>query len=180
VTAALAGVRLLVTDVDGVLTTGVVPYDASGGRMGFFSARDGMGVTLALRAGLEFGIVSGARSTALRTRAAELGVRHVRDGAADKGAAVAALQRELGCRRDATLYVGDDLNDLPAFAVAGVRVAVADAAVEVRAAADWVTRAAGGRGALREIVDAVLRAQGAWERVVTELFGPSAVRLDKE
>jgi 3-deoxy-D-manno-octulosonate 8-phosphate phosphatase (KDO 8-P phosphatase) len=175
VIAALTGVRLVVTDVDGVLTTGVVPFDAAGGRMGFFSARDGMGVTLALHAGLHVAIVTGARSAALRTRAAELGVRHVHEGAADKGAAVRALQHALGCPRAATLYVGDDVNDLPAFAAAGVRVAVADAALEVRAAADWVTVAAGGHGALREIVDAVLRAQGAWERVVGELFGPSAV-----
>jgi len=172
VIAGLAAIRLVVTDVDGVLTSGLVALDAAGGRMGFFSVRDGMGVTLGLHAGLEFAVVSGARSPALRARAAELGLRHVHEGVADKGACVVALQRELGCDRTATLYVGDDVNDLSAFRAAGVAVAVADAAPEVRAAADWVTRSPGGAGALREVVDAVLRAHGTWERTVGALFGP--------
>ena len=166
---ALRSVRLVITDVDGVLTTGVVPSDASGARLGFVSARDGLGVVLALHAGLEIAIVTGARSAALRARAEELGVRHVRDGVRDKAECVAALQRELGCARAATLYVGDDLNDLGALRAAGVAVAPADAVPEVRAAAHWVTHAAGGAGVLREIVDTVLRAQGTWERVATDL-----------
>ena len=179
-TAGLERIRLVASDVDGVLTNGVVPYDAGGARMGFFSARDGMAVTLCVQAGIEFAIVSGARSQALRARAGELGVRHVREGIRDKGACVATLLQDLGIAPAASLYIGDDVNDLAAFARVGVRVAVADAALEVRAAADWVTRAAGGQGAVREVVDAVLRAQGIWDRVVGELFGPLGAPAGKE
>jgi 3-deoxy-D-manno-octulosonate 8-phosphate phosphatase (KDO 8-P phosphatase) len=170
----LERIRLIASDVDGVLTSGIVPFDAEGGRMGFFSARDGMAVTLCLQAGIEFAIVSGARSQALVARARELGVRHLYEGVRDKGACLTALQAELGIARDATLFIGDDVNDLSAFAAAGIGVAVADAALEVRAGAGWVTRAGGGAGAVREVVDAVLRARGVWDRVVEELFGPVA------
>jgi YrbI family 3-deoxy-D-manno-octulosonate 8-phosphate phosphatase len=180
VKAALERIRLVACDVDGVLTQGVVPYDALGARMGFFSARDGMAVTLCLHAGIAFAIVSGARSAALRTRAAELGVQHVHEGVRDKGACVAALQEQLGIPAAASLYIGDDVNDLGAFARVGMAVAVADAALEVRAAAHWVTRAAGGQGAVREVVDALLHARGAWTRVVGELFGLPGTPAVKE
>ena len=146
--------------------------------MGFFSARDGLGVTLARHAGLEIAVLSGATSGALRGRAAELGIRFVREGERDKAAGVAALLRSTGCERAACLYLGDDLNDLPAFRAAGVAVAVADAVPELRARADWVTRAAGGQGALREVIDAVLQAQGVRQRAVDELFGGDARQED--
>jgi 3-deoxy-D-manno-octulosonate 8-phosphate phosphatase (KDO 8-P phosphatase) len=158
------------TDVDGVLTPGTVALDAEGRRMGFFSARDGMGVTVALHAGLEVALVSGARSAALRSRARELGIRHVLDGVRDKGAALRGLLSTLGIAPDAALFVGDDLNDLRAFGAVGVRVAVADAAPELRARADWVTERCGGEGALREVVEGVLRSQERWESLVRELF----------
>ncbi len=170
---ALQRVRLVVTDVDGVLTSGVIPIDAEGRRMGFFSARDGMGVALARAAGLDIAVLSGAVSGALRGRAAELGIRHVYEGARDKALGIDMILRDTGHSRAETLYVGDDLNDLPAFRSVGVAVAVADAVPELRARAHWVTRAAGGAGALREIIDAVLRSQGTWERTVEALFGAS-------
>jgi 3-deoxy-D-manno-octulosonate 8-phosphate phosphatase (KDO 8-P phosphatase) len=135
-----------------------------------------MAVTVALAAGLEVALVSGAVSQAVRARAADLGIRHVRDGVPDKSAAVRALCRELGVAQEATLFIGDDLNDLAAFAAAGVRVAVADAAPELVACADWVTEHRGGEGAFREVVEAVLRAQGRWDAVVRERFGALAAR----
>jgi 3-deoxy-D-manno-octulosonate 8-phosphate phosphatase (KDO 8-P phosphatase) len=98
-----------------------------------------------------------------RLRAEELGVARVLQCARDKRRALGALAGELGLARDEVLYVGDDLNDLPAFEAAGLCVAVADAAPEVRARADWVTAAPGGRGAVREVIEGVLRAQGRWE-----------------
>lgn len=172
--AGLEAVRLLISDVDGVLTSGVIPLDAAGGRMGFFSARDGMGVTLAQQAGLQVALLSGARSAAVQARARDLGIRWVREGESDKGAGVRSLCEAAGAALHECLYLGDDLNDLPAFRAAGIAVAVADAVPELRARAHWVTRAAGGGGAFREVVDAVLHAQGTWERAVAELFGPGA------
>lgn len=172
--AGLAAVRLVITDVDGVLTSGVIPMDGEGRRMAFFSARDGMGATLALQAGLQVAILSGAQSAALRARAADLGIRWVREGESDKGAGVRALCEAAGCSPPQCLYLGDDLNDIPAFRAAGIAVAVADAVPELRALAHWVTQAPGGAGAFREVVDTVLRAQGTWERAVTDLFGPAA------
>lgn len=170
-TASLAGIRLLVSDVDGVLTRGTIALDSEGRRLVFFAARDGMGVTLALAAGLEVAIVSGADSPALRARAADLGIRHLSTGVGDKGAALVELSRRTRVGAAELLYLGDDLNDLPAFRAAGVRVAVADAVPELRARADWVTRARGGEGAFREVVDAVLRAQGRHAATVAALFG---------
>jgi 3-deoxy-D-manno-octulosonate 8-phosphate phosphatase (KDO 8-P phosphatase) len=171
-------IRLLASDVDGVLTRGTIALDAAGNRLVLFSARDGMGVTLALRAGLEVALVSGADAPALRARAAELGIRHLCVGVADKGAAMRALCAATGLAAAQTLFVGDDLNDLPAFRAAGVRVAVADAVPELQAQADWVTSKSGGMGAFREIVDAVLRAQGRYATVVEALFGATAGQGD--
>jgi 3-deoxy-D-manno-octulosonate 8-phosphate phosphatase (KDO 8-P phosphatase) len=99
-------------------------------------------------------------------RAAELRVPQVRQGVGNKGEAVRSLAAELGLRADELAYVGDDLNDLLAFEAAGLRIAVADAAAELRAAANWVTTRPGGSGAVREVVEAVLRAQGRWEEAV--------------
>ena len=170
-TLDLAGIRLLASDVDGVLTPGTILLDAEGKRLALFSARDGMGVTLALHAGLEVALVSGADAPAVRARAAELGIRHLCAGVSDKGAALAQLCVRTGVEPAAVLFLGDDLNDLPAFRAVGVRVAVADAAPELRAHADWVTCHRGGAGAFREVVDAVLRAQGRYAATVTSLFG---------
>jgi 3-deoxy-D-manno-octulosonate 8-phosphate phosphatase (KDO 8-P phosphatase) len=167
----LRSIRLLVSDADGVLTDGTVALDADGRRLGLFSVRDGMGVTLARHAGLEVAVVSGAVFPALRARAAELGIRHLYDGVARKDETVRALLQRLGLRREEALMIGDDLNDLPAFREVGVAVAVADAAAEVRRAAACVTLQPGGHGAVREVVEWVLRAQGRWERVLHELFG---------
>jgi len=165
--AHLRPLRLLALDVDGVLTRGEITWgEAADGSLfeaKSFSARDGLGLGLARAAGLEVAWVTGRASPVVTRRAEELGVTHVLQGARDKGAVLTALLDRLGLTREATLYAGDDLNDLPAFAVAGVTVAVADAADRLRSAAHWVTAAPGGGGAVREVVDAVLAAQGRTE-----------------
>lgn len=166
----LEPLRLLAMDVDGVLTDGaiVLGYDADGALLELksFHARDGLGISLAQAAGLEVAWITGRLSPLVARRAAELRVREVCQWARDKRRALAELAARLQLPREAVLYVGDDLNDLPAFAAAGVRVAVADADAAVRAAADWVTTAPGGRGAVREVVERVLRAQGRYEAAV--------------
>lgn len=168
----LAPVRLAAMDVDGVLTTGAITWTGPSGsgaalvESKSFDVKDGLGLSLVQGAGIEVAWITGRSSAVTAQRADELAVRHLIQGARDKRRALEELASRLGLAREEILYVGDDLNDLPAFEVAGVRVAVADAAPELIVAADWVTQAPGGRGAVREVVEAVLRAQGRWEEAL--------------
>ncbi len=178
VSGRLPAIRLIAMDVDGVLTEGLITYvttvNSSAGEPGnraveeakTFSARDGLGLSLARAAGLELAWVTGRVSPVVRKRADELRVHHVCQWARNKRRVLGDLLAQLGLRAEEALYVGDDLNDLPAFEAVGIKVAVADAAQEVRDAADWVTETPGGRGAIREVVEGVLRGQGRWEEAV--------------
>ena len=177
----LAAVRLLAMDVDGVLTDGMILWTARprGGvvlESKAFSVKDGLGLSLARTAGLQVAWITGRTSSVVERRAVELGVTELHQGARNKAAALEEIKDRHSLPAAAILYVGDDLNDVPAFREAGVRVAVADAAAEVRAMADWVTQAAGGRGAIREVVETVLRAQGRWDEVLTRFYQ----RLEQE
>ncbi len=157
---ALAAIRFLAFDVDGVLTDGGILVGPDGGEWKRFDVRDGLGLVAARKAGLKVAFVSGRRSPAVAARARELGIDADRQGVKDKAAEMRALRAHFGLERPQTLFLGDDVVDLPAFDEAGVSVAVGDAHPRVRAAADGVTRAPGGRGAAREVVEAVLRARG--------------------
>lgn len=162
----LARVQLLLTDVDGVLTDGGIGWNDEGVESKTFHIRDGLGLRLWRRAGGRTGIVTGRSSRVVQLRAAELGVEFVRQGVEDKLAAAAAIVAECGVDWERTAFVGDDLPDLPVVARCGVGVAVADACPELRAAATLVTRLPGGRGAVRELVERMLRARGGWEAAV--------------
>ncbi len=159
-------VQLLVMDVDGVLTDGRMILSERGDELKAFNTRDGIAVALAKRAGLRTAIVTGESSPIAKARGAKLGVDSVVLGARRKGETVEALMAEFGLPAEAVAYVGDDLLDIPAMQRVGLAIAVADAAPPVKAVAHVVTRAAGGRGAVRECVELILRAQGAWTRVV--------------
>jgi 3-deoxy-D-manno-octulosonate 8-phosphate phosphatase (KDO 8-P phosphatase) len=159
-------VRLLVTDVDGVLTDGRMVLSARGDELKAFHSRDGLGLQLARRAGIRTAWVTGETSPIARVRGRRLGVDAVVLGARRKGECLAALCDRFEVPPAATAFVGDDLLDLPALQLAGLAVAVADAAPDVRAAAHLVTRAPGGGGAVRECVELILRAQGVWGSVV--------------
>jgi 3-deoxy-D-manno-octulosonate 8-phosphate phosphatase (KDO 8-P phosphatase) len=163
-------IQILVLDVDGVLTDGRITYTANGMEVKSFHVRDGSGLVFWQRLGGRVAIISGRASPAVDVRAAELGVTLVRQGADDKKCAFRAVLEATGLRPEQACCVGDDLPDLPLLRACGLAVAVADACPEVRAVAHYVTRAAGGRGAVREVVEVVLRAQGRWESVV-EGFG---------
>ena len=156
----LSAVRLLAFDVDGVLTDGGILVHPDGGESKWFHVRDGLGIVAALRAGLLVAFVSGRRSAAVAARARELGITADRQGVKDKAAEMRALRKELGLARVDCAFLGDDVVDLPAFAESGVAVAVADAHPAARAAADAACDAAGGRGAARELIEAVLLARG--------------------
>jgi 3-deoxy-manno-octulosonate cytidylyltransferase (CMP-KDO synthetase) len=177
----LARVELVATDVDGVLTDGALHYGPDGEELKSFHVRDGMGIRLLLDAGVEVAVLSGRDSPALRRRLAELGVRHVHVGCPDKDAALRKTLAELGVDASALAVIADDVLDLPMFALGGVAVAVRDAHPRVLEAAHALTEAHGGRGALRELADAILDARagtreaGAFHVVIPSRY--AATRL---
>ncbi|HUA89985.1 MAG TPA: HAD-IIIA family hydrolase [Steroidobacteraceae bacterium] len=150
-------IRLLVLDVDGVLTDGRLYYGPRGEALKVFHVRDGYGLVRVLRAGIEVAVISGRRSRMVSTRCRELGVRHVHQGVDDKLEVLRRLLARLQVRAGECACIGDDLPDLPLLRAVGLAVAVADAAPEVRAAAHLVTRLPGGAGAVRELCDRLLR-----------------------
>ncbi len=154
--AAAARVRLLVLDVDGVLTDGRLAYDAEGRESKSFHVRDGYGMQQLMAAGVTVAVISGRRSPAAAARLAELRVPHVFLGRNDKRDVFDQLLNELGIPASEVACVGDDVTDLGIMALAGLGITVADAHPEVLRTADWVTAAGGGRGAVREICDLLL------------------------
>lgn len=171
--ARMKRIRLLVCDVDGVLTDGAVILDEDGRETKRFSVLDGTGFALAASVGLRAAFLSGRKSRVVAHRARECGIRWVAQGVASGGKAdaFARLCRQAGVGEAEAAYVGDDLIDLPVFSRAGLAVAVADAVPEARRSAHWVTRASGGRGAVREIIERILRAQGLWRPAIRRYLG---------
>ena len=159
-------IRLLLFDVDGVLTDGVVLMHADGSESKGFHIQDGAAIVWAQRAGVPVGWLSARSSGATAHRAAQLAVRIVQQGAASKSTAFDQILRDTGLDEDAVSYMGDDLLDLPVLTRCGLAAAPADAAAEVRQAAHWISSVPGGRGAARELIEVVLRAQGRWADVV--------------
>ena len=157
-----ARIRLLVLDVDGVLTDGGLVYGASGEETKRFHVHDGLAVVAARKAGLQVAVLSSRASAAVTRRMTELGVSEVHQGVADKGSALTALCERLGLRAAEVAVMGDDLPDLAAMAHAGLALAPANAVAEVKRAADWVARRRGGDGAVREAVEMLLKARRAW------------------
>jgi 3-deoxy-D-manno-octulosonate 8-phosphate phosphatase (KDO 8-P phosphatase) len=174
--AALAarcrGLRLILSDVDGVMTDGTVLLLPDGSEAKAFHIRDGLGIVLAHRAGLRTGILSGRSTPVVALRARELGMTIVRQAIADKGAALREILASEGLAPHEVAYMGDDLNDLPLLREVGLSAAPADACFEVKAEAHMITETRGGEGCLREFIEAILRARGDWDRVVSA-FGES-------
>lgn len=159
--------RLLLSDVDGVMTDGTVLLLPDGQEAKSFHIRDGLAIVLAHRAGLRTGLVSGRSSAAVERRAAELKMAVVRQGVRDKGAALREILAQEALAAHEVAYIGDDVNDLPVIQAVGLSAAPADAPLEVRAQAFMVMDARGGAGCLREFVEAILRARGDWERALS-------------
>jgi 3-deoxy-D-manno-octulosonate 8-phosphate phosphatase (KDO 8-P phosphatase) len=152
-------IRLLVLDVDGVLTDGRLWFGADGEALKVFHVRDGAGIKALQAAGVTVALLSGRESPAVARRAAELGIRHVRQGADNKAAAFRQLLAELSIPQDCSACVVDDTPDLPLMALVALPIAVADAHPDVIAAAHHVTRARGGSGAVREVCDLLIEAR---------------------
>jgi 3-deoxy-D-manno-octulosonate 8-phosphate phosphatase (KDO 8-P phosphatase) len=157
--AALRGVRLLVLDVDGVLTDGRLFYGPKGEVLKAFHVRDGHGIKQVAKAGITVAIISGRDSAAVARRARDLGIRHVTQGASDKLVALRKLSKATGVPIEACACVGDDTPDAPILEAAGLGIAVADAHPEALAAANLITTRAGGHGAVREVCDWLMAAR---------------------
>ncbi len=162
--AALSGIRLLVLDVDGVLTDGRLRYGATGELDKTFHVRDGYGIRAVQAAGIAVAVISGRQSPAVSRRCEELGIRHAHQGVDDKAAVLAQLLASLGIPARQCACVGDDCPDLPLLAQAGFAVAVADAHPAALALAHRRTRLPGGAGAVREVCDWLLAARQAHRR----------------
>jgi 3-deoxy-D-manno-octulosonate 8-phosphate phosphatase (KDO 8-P phosphatase) len=169
----LARIRLLLLDVDGVMTDGRIIYDDRGGETKAFDVRDGHGLKMLQRAGIRVGIITGRQSPVVDRRASELGIELVYQGAKDKLLPFREILAKTGLTADAVAYVGDDLPDLPVLRRVGFAATVADAMAELKPHVHYITRAPGGRGAVREICDLLLQAGGHWESLTDRYFAES-------
>jgi 3-deoxy-D-manno-octulosonate 8-phosphate phosphatase (KDO 8-P phosphatase) len=159
-------IKLLLMDCDGVLTDGQLELLENGDEQKTFHARDGQGISLFHRAGWKTGIISGRTSSAVERRAQDLKMAYVRQYAKDKIAALEEIMAAAGVSADECAYIGDDVADIPVMRRVGFAVAVADAVEETKQAAHYVTELKGGRGAVREVADLILKAQGLWEELM--------------
>ena len=164
----LRDLQLLTTDVDGVLTDGSIAYTGTDAETKTFNVRDGSAVYIARVISLPVLVVTARKSEAVARRFTELPVLRLRQATFDKVAACEEVETELGIDSAATLFLGDDLVDLPAMRRAGLGVAVADAHRKVLEEADWILSTPGGRGALREVIDDIVEARGLWEQVLAD------------
>jgi 3-deoxy-D-manno-octulosonate 8-phosphate phosphatase (KDO 8-P phosphatase) len=159
-------IKLLLMDCDGVLTDGRLWLLENGDEQKSFNTRDGLGLHLLHRAGLKSGIISGRKSVSVERRTRDLAIEFLRQGDPDKIEAFEDVLRLAGVDENEVAFIGDDLTDIPLMQRSELAVAVADAVEEARAVAHYVTRAEGGRGAVREVIELILKAQGRWNDLV--------------
>jgi 3-deoxy-D-manno-octulosonate 8-phosphate phosphatase (KDO 8-P phosphatase) len=172
-----ARIKLLLMDCDGVLTDGRIWLLDNGEEQKGFHTRDGLGIDLWHRAGLSSGIISGRVSTAVGRRARALGMTYIWQGCEDKETVFAETLAQAGVTNEEVAYIGDDLNDIPLMLQSGLGVAVADAALEVRLHAHYVTELAGGYGAVREVIELILKAQNRWSDLIRIYLRESAANI---
>jgi 3-deoxy-D-manno-octulosonate 8-phosphate phosphatase (KDO 8-P phosphatase) len=158
--------KLLILDVDGVLTDGRLFFDEHGKEYKCFHARDGHGIKLLQQSGVEVAVISGRKSQSVAIRMQSLGVEHVYQGHENKRAAFAELLQNLNLRPEQVAHVGDDVLDLPIMLQAGFAVAVFDANFAVKQRADWCTQSPGGLGAVREVCDLIMQVQGTFDAML--------------
>lgn len=161
-------IRLVLLDVDGVLTNGKIVVHADGTESKTFDIRDGTGIVLAQKAGVRVGLLSARHSAATTERATQLRITLVRQGALDKRTTYEEVLAELGLVDADVAFMGDDLLDLPVLSRVGLGAAPADAVPEVRAVVHWISQARGGDGAVRELAELVLKAQNRWDALIAE------------
>jgi len=166
----LSKIKLLLLDVDGVMTDGRIIYDNDGGEFKTFDVKDGHGLKLVQRAGIQVGIITGRQSEVVSIRAAELGIDLVYQGVKVKLEPFREILDKLSLSPDEVAYVGDDIVDLPVMRQVGFAATVADAVDDIKPFADMVAKRCGGRGAVREICDYILKESGRWADVAQHYF----------
>lgn len=164
-------IKLVIFDVDGVLTDGKVELHPDGSESKRFDIKDGLAIVWAQRAGLTVGLLSARTSPTTLARAAQLGVTLVHQGVPSKLDTYEQIVGDLCDADDEVAYMGDDIVDLPVLMRAGLATAPADAAADVRSRAHWISQARGGEGAARELIELILRAQGRWESIIEAYVG---------
>ena len=164
-------IKILVMDVDGVLTGGEVILDRQGNELKMFHVRDGHGIKMIQRTGMKTAIITGRSSNVVTIRAEELGIVDVFQGSKDKLPTFRELLERHGLDEEEAAYIGDDIVDIPVMRRAGLSFTVADAEQYVKEAAHFVAGRNGGRGAVREVIDLLLKARGEWEAVTAKYFG---------
>lgn len=162
----LKKIKVLIMDVDGVLTDGKIVFDDKGGELKFFDVQDGLGVILMKRAGLKTAIITAKGSKVVERRSADMQVDLLYQDAEDKTVAFRHLLEELKLKEEDACFIADELIDLPVIRLAGLAVAVKNAAPEVKKHAHYLTRRNGGQGAVREIIEMILKAQGKWQSAI--------------
>ena len=162
----LKNIKLLILDVDGVLTDGGIIYNDNNLETKVFNVKDGLGIRLLMQAGIKLCIATGRSSKALNHRCENLGIVHIFDNVKDKAAILDLMLDQAGVSATEAAFIGDDLPDLALMKHVGLSIAVADAHETVREQADMVTAAKGGSGAVREVCEAILKAQGTWEKIL--------------
>jgi 3-deoxy-D-manno-octulosonate 8-phosphate phosphatase (KDO 8-P phosphatase) len=163
-------IKLLILDVDGVLTDGKIVYADRGEELKCFDVKDGHGIKLLLRAGIEVALVTGRKSAAVEHRAQDLGIKLVFQKALNKIEAYEEIRATQKLRDEELCVMGDDLPDLPILRKCGFSVAVPDSVDEVMQEVDYVTKREAGKGAVREVCEIILKAQGLWERVTARYY----------
>ncbi|QTA86444.1 KdsC family phosphatase [Desulfonema magnum] len=170
ITTKMKQIKLLLLDVDGVLTDGSITYTDTGAEIKTFNVRDGAGIRLLMKAGITVGIVTGRRSEALLHRCKNLGIDLIFDGVVDKADVLDAVLEQTGTRSSEVAFMGDDLLDISMMRRVGLSIAVSDAHDTVLEGADMVTERKGGAGAVREASEAILKARGLWEKTVARFL----------
>lgn len=165
-----SGIRMLILDVDGVLTDGKLYFDHAGNEMKAFNTRDGMGIKALQKAGIEVAVITGRKSGSVAKRMEQLGIRYVYQGREDKLDAFLDLLAKTGLGADQTCFAGDDWIDLPVLMRVGLAVSVADAEDRVKQQAHWITTRNGGDGAVREICNLILSATGKDQTILDEIL----------
>jgi 3-deoxy-D-manno-octulosonate 8-phosphate phosphatase (KDO 8-P phosphatase) len=159
-------ITCIITDVDGVMTDGRIIYDSAGQETKQFHVRDGLGIKHWMKAGFAFGILTSRTSKIVAQRAQELGIVHVQQGASSKLPIAESMFASINCQPNQVCYIGDDLPDLPVMHRVGLAASPADAATDVKDAADWILDTRGGDGVLRELIERLLRSKQRWEELL--------------